>query len=439
MARRPQENATKVAHAEPTKDFFITMLVRDIELVPALIDLIDNSIDGARRIRPDGNYVGLSVRLEFDDKHFSIKDNCGGIPLDTAVNYAFRFGRPPEMDATPHSVGQFGVGMKRALFKIGSQFVISSSTSHDGFEVTVNVTEWRKQKPWTFKLEPYNPPRSAEPGTSITVTGLLPGVSAEFGYASFAAHLAADIRKVHESALSAGLAVTLNGVPVAVELPRLLEYGDLVPAYEVQRYYEDDPPVATLQLYAGVGFSSPADAGWYVYCNGRLVLGPDQTFTTGWGGGTIPKYHNQFARFRGFAFFDCDLAARLPWTTTKTGVDAGHPLYKSARLQMVQLMRPVINFLNDLDREKDSPSRSGTSLEDLVASAEQSPKTLSAITVERGFSAPRVVAVRAPDTTSIQYVRPTDQIEAAKKKLKVRSAKKVGEKTFDYFYRRECQ
>lgn len=63
----------------------------------------------------------------------------------------------------------------------------------------------------------------------------------------------------------------------------------------------------------------------HTLANGRLVVGPDQTITTGWGEGdgkTVPRYHNQFARFRGYAFFDCDDASRLPWTTTKTGVDA---------------------------------------------------------------------------------------------------------------------
>jgi hypothetical protein len=442
MPHATDERTVRVANAEPTKDFFISMLVRDIGLVPAIIDLLDNSVDGARRIRPDGNFTGLSVRVDFDQEQFSIKDNCGGIPLDTAVNYAFRFGRPAEMKQTAHSVGQFGVGMKRALFKLGTDFVVTSSTTDDSFRVAVDVTQWRNQNTWTFRLGRYQPPRGSEPGTSIEVRGLLDGVRIEFGYGSFSAGLIAEIRKTHEVSLSAGLAVTLNGVPVDVELPSLLNYGDLAPGYQVFRYFEDDPPIATLRLYAGVGLSSPSDAGWYIYCNGRLVRGPDQTLTTGWGEGdgrTIPRYHNQFARFRGFAFFDCDDTTRLPWTTTKTGVDAGHPLYKSARQQIVQIMRPVINFLNDLDREKDSPRRDGTSLEELVASAEKSPQALTSLTVERTFSAPRVVTTRVPDTTSIQYSKPTHQIEAAKKKLRVSSARQVGERTFDYFYKRECQ
>ena len=36
-------------HAEPTKDFFISMLTRDLDLQDAIIELIDNSIDGIKR------------------------------------------------------------------------------------------------------------------------------------------------------------------------------------------------------------------------------------------------------------------------------------------------------------------------------------------------------------------------------------------------------
>ena len=33
--------------ANPTKDFFITMLTRDIEIHRSVLDLIDNSVDAA--------------------------------------------------------------------------------------------------------------------------------------------------------------------------------------------------------------------------------------------------------------------------------------------------------------------------------------------------------------------------------------------------------
>src|SRR4051812_30676793 len=107
--------------ARPTKRFFVRMLVRDIELVPAIVDLVDNSVDGAKRITEPGEnrFEGLEVRLTISPERFEIVDTCGGIPLELAQRYAFRFGRPDDVDSAEGEVGQFGVGMKRALFKLG--------------------------------------------------------------------------------------------------------------------------------------------------------------------------------------------------------------------------------------------------------------------------------------------------------------------------------
>src|SRR6516225_7502864 len=105
--------------ASPTKEFFIYMLVRDVSLVRAIIDLVDNSVDGAHRARPDGPYRGYHIEIDLSAERFRIRDNCGGIDLKTAQEYAFKFGRPLTVPTTHGSIGQFGVGMKRTLFKLG--------------------------------------------------------------------------------------------------------------------------------------------------------------------------------------------------------------------------------------------------------------------------------------------------------------------------------
>ena len=106
MPETPQD--PKRINASPTKEFFIYMLTRDIPLTRAILDLVDNSVDGARRMQANGDFNGLWVRVELDRNHLKIADNCGGIPVDIARNYAFRFGRL-RMLLTPGSVGQFGV------------------------------------------------------------------------------------------------------------------------------------------------------------------------------------------------------------------------------------------------------------------------------------------------------------------------------------------
>ena len=38
-------------YANPTKKFFVEMLTRDIDLIDAIMDLVDNCIDGVHRQR----------------------------------------------------------------------------------------------------------------------------------------------------------------------------------------------------------------------------------------------------------------------------------------------------------------------------------------------------------------------------------------------------
>lgn len=148
----------KVVKASPTKEFFVNMLVRDILLKQAIIELIDNSIDGARNIRKNNQYLGLYIRVGFDKNKFTIEDNCGGIPLDVAANYAFRFGRPKTVEnSDTETTGIFGIGMKRALFKIGNNFSIHSITKTTEFQLNLDVKEWLKKddNDWDFNFSSY--------------------------------------------------------------------------------------------------------------------------------------------------------------------------------------------------------------------------------------------------------------------------------------------
>jgi hypothetical protein len=431
------EPSAGVIDASPTKDFFISMLVKDIELMPALSDLIDNAVDGARRARGSARYDDLSVRIELDREHFKIADNCGGIPVELARTYAFRFGRPEQMTPTPHSVGQFGVGMKRALFKLGRRFEIVSATNDSRFTVDVDVEEWRQKPEWQFEfsaLEEGVDVPDDENGTTITVTPLHPSVAKDFALESFESRLREELERRHQEVMDRGLAVTVNGVPLRVDVVDLLYSDELTPAHEEVVFNGAASAPVVAKIWAGIAESSPRDAGWYVFCNGRLILGPDQTQVTGWGAGdeyTIPKYHNQFARFRGYVFFDSDDASRLPWNTTKTSVDLDSDVYRRTRQKMLKLMRPVIDFLNKLDAEK----QQGDELGPLELSVQGAASArISDVPIAERFVAPKPPPLpKGPTMGNINYARPKEEILRVQKALDAKTYREVGERTFDYF------
>ena len=149
------EVQNKKVDASPTKGFFIYMLTRDIDVRPAIVELIDNSIDGAKKIRKDKEYKGLFIKINMSPDRFVIEDNCGGIDIETAQKYAFQFGRSSEResDSSGYFTGIFGIGMKRALFKLGKKFEVISKTTTEYFDLKVEVDEWINKPEWEFEFD----------------------------------------------------------------------------------------------------------------------------------------------------------------------------------------------------------------------------------------------------------------------------------------------
>ena len=148
MTNGNESPTSREIHADATKDFFVNMITRDISLRDCIFDLLDNSIDGARRLT-GGHYdfSGRSISLAFDSKKFVIEDNCGGIKLSDAIDYAFHFGRKPQSPSdVKGGIGLYGIGMKRAIFKIGRICTVFSEADDATFTVWINVDAWKESE-----------------------------------------------------------------------------------------------------------------------------------------------------------------------------------------------------------------------------------------------------------------------------------------------------
>ena len=163
--------------AFPAKRFFVDMLTRDIELQDAILDLLDNCLDGALRSvseNPDNRdreriYEGFEAKINFDDHSFTIEDNCGGISGKLATDYAFRLGRPNDREGEKiPTIGIYGIGMKRAIFKMGTASEVLSKTKDEQFKVAI-TPEWiSDDDKWELELERTNVDLN-HPGVKISV------------------------------------------------------------------------------------------------------------------------------------------------------------------------------------------------------------------------------------------------------------------------------
>lgn len=53
-----------IIEGNPTKTFFIQMITRDITINDAIIDLLDNSIDGASKLKENNDFSDLYMILQ---------------------------------------------------------------------------------------------------------------------------------------------------------------------------------------------------------------------------------------------------------------------------------------------------------------------------------------------------------------------------------------
>jgi len=428
--------------ALPTKDLFISMLTKDLGLKDAIGDLVDNSVDGARRIRGNGKYDGLFIKIEATKDYFKIGDNCGGISAELAREYVFRFGRPSNMPTIKHSVGQFGIGMKRALFKLGKNFKVESISSNSRFVVEVNVDKWKELEEWKFQfkeLKKHKENSEDIQGTSITVTDLHADVIKQFELENFIIELKEELKLEQLYNIDKGLAIIVNGDSLDAPHLKLLQSDDFKTAY-----WKKTLDGMQVRIYTGISEPDLDTGGWYIFCNERLILGPEQSEITGWGAKrpvSIPKYHGQFNRFRGYVFFDADDASLLPLNTTKTNMDVDSLKLQAVRQRMVRLMRPVIDFLNKLHDEgvqykrqeiDDNPLERAVENADLVNLSD-----INTTTDKFEGPTPPDKDTAQPRTRTIQYSKPLDEIEDAKEALGAQTLKEVGEKTFEYFMEME--
>lgn len=299
---------SKTIKAAPAKRFFVEMLTRDIDLKDAILDLLDNCVDGVMRerygkgqINTDNPYDGYEARISFDETTFSIRDNCGGIPQTVALERAFRMGRPAEFreaDNDIPTVGVYGIGMKRAMFKMGRKSTIVSNAQGASYEVVIDPQWLDDDTNWDLLYTEIEPGETR--GTSITIEEIHPGIGRLFSnQTGFVTDLTKSIAAYYGNIITKGFSVYVNDEKIQpVSSSFLLSEesfnGGIAPYVYIGNYkgvsielvvgFYRNLPSADEQEDSLQGKPSTEQAGWTIICNDRVVLYADKTKVTGWGG-----------------------------------------------------------------------------------------------------------------------------------------------------------
>lgn len=461
-------NISGAVSAHPVKSFFVHMLTRDIELRDAILDLLDNCVDGVQRnetaknLKKSKPYTGYWAKIYLSKDEFKIQDNCGGIPWKFH-DYAFRLGRlKKEIVKGRRTIGTYGIGMKRAIFKIGSDCTIRTHAEDASYRIHFSPTWMANESDWDVPVKEITPAK--ELGTSILVRGLRDGVRQEFSSSTFIEAFREALSTHYAYIIGKGFAVHLNDEPVRPKQIRLLFAK---PGDESSKMHPIAPFIwegrhKGVDVFLAVGFTrtipskeeadesfedykerySSADAGWSVVCNDRTVLYCDKSALTGWGVSGVPQYHMQFIAISGIVVFTSEDAVLLPTTTTKRNIDAQSELYLHVRDKMIEGMKLFTSYTNAWKtKEQVSASRSEfqrTSIVDLGELREQSPRLR--MTTTRGAIEGRQYKPVLPRPKStreeerISFKKPTKDVRRVSKHLFETPDKKpseVGERCFD--------
>ena len=458
------------ANAQPSKRFFVDMLVRDIELADALLDLLDNCVDGIlRNTDPDPAdpepYAPYWANFVIGPDHFQLDDNCGGIPIDLARKKAFAIGKPDPItgEDAKATVGMYGIGMKRAIFKLGRNAAVRS-WSDEPFEVTINAA-WLASDEWTaLPLATMDEDHFTHKGTKVSVNELNDQVKAEFGNPNFVQIFSRRVSSVYALIIEKGFSISIRRevsepLPLPIKgKPFLLlsapdPKSESVPIAPV--VYKGRLLGVDIELYAGMYRRIPDreeqdsdentknrsdEAGWTVACNDRVVIDKDRSWVTGWGESAVPNFHNQFIAITGLVLLTSDNPGLLPLTTTKRGVDHGTAIYSLVKDMMREATKKLTDFTNKWRRFEGDLTTLYKTETSLVPLSELRRRT-SALPM-KAWTKENTIQVFVPklvtppkDTSSARISFVADKLDVRKLALvyfddEKATAKEVGERAF---------
>jgi len=363
-----EKETSRSIQGGPTKRFFVEMLVKDIELEDAILDLLDNCIDGAIRSKGEGSddqdaFKGYTAELTLNDSEFIIADNCGGIP-DEHVEDAFQLGRPSiDKDGDLPTIGMYGIGMKRAIFKMGNCSKVESNSESKFFSVKY-TNEWLQPDNNTWDLPIEEIASKGSPyGVLVAVSDLKPNISQSFSNDQFLNRLKNRISRYFAYLIQKGFNVLVNGESIKPSLLTLFDEtsednnSDQVKTFNYQNSLDGVDIKIVVGLFKKLSRQEEIEgelevptedvrAGITVICNDRVILDADRTIKTGWGDGTVPAYHPQFRSIGGLMIFNSSAAELLPISTTKRGVEMDSEIYLRARSVCQEGIKTFTNFTN---------------------------------------------------------------------------------------------
>lgn len=330
-------------------DVLENTLTQDITTLEAIYDLIDNSIDAARRdIFTNKNftaddygmprdYSGYSIDVVVNDKEISIVDNCLGFSKEELENKSLTLGQSSNHE---FGIGQYGIGLKRSLLKIGNKYTLNTDDEKHRFKVNFTNKDFNSEKGFISSSILKSNNRKM---TSLKINNLkqaiLPDIKSEIWYEN----AIEGMNQRYTIYLEKGLRISIKyfeNKPKEIKssLVKLRHDSKFKSFKRSYKLNKDVTVIISAGIHSKYKFKGELDYsvsenrkitneyGIYIICNDRVIVASSKEKMHGW----KTNWHSEYNGFICIVRFISQNPSLLPINTAKTAIQADSAIFLKA-------------------------------------------------------------------------------------------------------------
>lgn len=331
-------------------DFLEAALTQDVTTLEALFDLVDNSIDAARDILlkknvPKGrddlpeSYIGYKIHIRIDKNSVRIVDNCSGIDEATLANRALYTAKPSSHE---YGIGQYGIGLKRSLLKMGTNFSLSVDNGKALCKANFNNKNIGGNLDNKVYALEYNSKKRVK--SLFSVSNLKDEISNDLHDTRWFDNAARQFALRYGIYLIKGLEIILHNIVNS----QFLRVEGIAPELRTDSKFEPQRKRVNIDgveviIESGIhsDYVFPSESGHdlsknraltdffgiYFSCNDRVIVSATTEKAYGW----AAKWHSEYNGFVCWVRFVSKDPSKLPWNTSKTALRTDSSLFLKVR------------------------------------------------------------------------------------------------------------
>lgn len=331
-------------------DFIEKTLTQDITTLEALYDLVDNAIDAARNhiLQNDfeqddsglpANYHGYKVHIRVDKNSVRILDNCFGIDEETLTNTALYTAANSNH---AYGIGYYGLGLKRALLKMGSKFSLAVDNGQSIFKCHFGSDNIGGNKDRKIYANEYISRGRLK--SLFSVSNLKDEIKNDLHNPSWFGNAVRGFSLRYSIYISKGFEIIIHNITtgslerIKGTVPTLRYDALLLPQRELVNI---DGVEVTIESGIHREYTFPKESnysrstnnrlteqfGIYFVCNDRIIVAASTAKEHGWSA----KWHSEYNGFVCWVRFISKEPNKLPWNTSKTALRVDSSLFITVR------------------------------------------------------------------------------------------------------------